>query len=372
MITRRNFAVRLGMSAAALRAMSEAAFAQRAVVRAGDLPTDMVWLNANENPAGPPQVAIDAMREVLPLAGRYHYNEFAQIETAIAASEELSLNQMITGAGSTEVLHSAVDLYTSPTRPLISVTPAYEGPIELARAFGHPVVLTKLRPDYTADVKLLAEAADKAKGGLIYLCNPNNPTSACVKSGDVDWLVNNLPANTMLLVDEAYIHFVESPDVKSALPYVRQGKNVIVARTFSKIYGMAGLRVGFAAAKPEIIERFAPLKNNVISYVSAKAAVAALKDANTIVPERRAKLAKTRRDLCAWLKERGVKYIEPNANFMMIDTGRNAREFITKMPKMGVAPGRPFPPLDNMLRVSIGTDADMAKFREVFWKIYKG
>ncbi len=111
---------------------------------------------------------------------------------------------------------------------------------------------------------------------------------------------------------------------------------------------------------------------NVVSYVSARAVVAALKDSATIVPERRARLAKTRRDLCAWLRERNVKYIEPHANFLMIDTGRNAKEFIAEMPKLGVAPGRPFPPLHNMLRVTIGTDPEMAKFRDVFWKVYKG
>jgi histidinol-phosphate/aromatic aminotransferase/cobyric acid decarboxylase-like protein len=146
---------------------------------------------------------------------------------------------------------------------------------------------------------------------------------------------------------------------------------VIVARTFSKIYGMAGLRVGFAAAKPSIIEKLSELKMNVISIVGARAVVAALKDRENIVRERKAGLAKTRRELCAWLRDRNVKYIEPNANFLMIDTGRNAREFINTMPRMGVAPGRPFPPLDNMLRVTIGTDPEMAKFRDVFWKVYK-
>jgi histidinol-phosphate aminotransferase len=371
MLTRRGFAARFSLGAAAFRISTEMAYAQRATVKAGEIPKDMVWLNANENPAGPPAVSLDAMRDVLPSSGRYHYNEFGQIESLIAGSEKLTADQIVTGAGSSEVLHTAVDLFTSPTRPLISVTPAYELPIELARALGRPVVLTKLRDDYTADVKLLAEAADKAHGGLIYLCNPNNPTSAAVKSGDVDWLVANLPANTTLLVDEAYIHFVEAPDVKSAIPYVQQGKDMIVARTFSKIYGMAGLRVGFAAAKPAIIERLSELKMNVISIVGARAVVAALKDRENIVRERKAGLAKTRRELCAWLRERNVKYIEPNANFLMIDTGRNAKEFINTMPSLGVAPGRPFPPLDNMLRVTIGTDPEMAKFRDAFWKVYK-
>jgi histidinol-phosphate aminotransferase len=371
MMTRRALAGRLGMAALAARLAPEMAYAQRAAVKGSGLPKDMVWLNANENPAGPPAVALEAMRQALPSSGRYHYQEFGQIYATIAASEDLKPEQIVTGCGSSEVLHTAVDVFTSPSRPLISVNPAYEYPIELAKAFGRPVVLTRLRDDYTADVRTLADAADRAKGGLIYLCNPNNPTSAMVKSGDVDWLVANLPANTMLLVDEAYIHFGESPELKSALPHVQQGRNVIVARTFSKIYGMAGLRVGFAAARPDIVERLTPLRINVIPIVSAKGVVAALGDKDRMLAERRATLAHTRRELCAWLRERGVKYIEPHANFVMIDCGRNAREFISAMPKLGVAPGRPFPPLDRMLRVTIGTDAEMARFRDVFWKVYQ-
>jgi histidinol-phosphate aminotransferase len=369
MLTRRTFA---GAAIAAARLMPEMAYAQRAAVNAGDLPKDMVWLNANENPAGPPAAALAAMRDVLPSCGRYHYQEFGQIYAAIARSEDLTPQQVVAGCGSSEVLHTAVDAFTSATKPLISATPAYEMPIELARELGRPVVLVKVREDYTADVKKLAEEAVKAKGGMIYLCNPNNPTAAMVKSADIDWLVANLPPNTVLLVDEAYIHFGESPDLKSALPHVRQGKDVIVTRTFSKIYGMAGLRVGFAAARPELIRKLRPLQINVIPIVSARAVVAALADKENILGERRATLLKTRRELCAWLRERGVKYIESHANFLMIDCGRNAREFIGAMPRLGVAPGRPFPPLDNMLRVSIGTDADMAKFRDVFWKVYKG
>jgi len=372
MLTRRSFAARAGFAAAAARLLPEMAYAQRAAVNAADLPKDMVWLNANENPAGPPQVSLAAMREVLPTSGRYHYQEFRDIYATIARSEELSPEQIITGCGSSEVLHTSVDLLTSATRPLISVAPAYEGPIELARALGRPVVLTKLREDYTADVQKLADEAGKARGGLIYICNPNNPTSAMTTAKDVDWLVGNLPANTTLLVDEAYLHFGESPELKTALPYVRQGKDVIVTRTYSKIYGMAGLRVGFAAARPDIIERLMPLRMNVIPIVSARAVVAALGDQQTILRERRASLAHTRRELCDWLRESKVNFIEPHANFIMIDVGRNAREFINTMPRMGVAPGRPFPPLDNMLRVTIGTDQEMAKFREVFWKVYKG
>ena len=372
MSTRRRFFAQMSAAVAAARVLPEAAYAQRAAVKGVGLAKDMVWLNANENAAGPPPCSLDAMRAVMASSGRYHYNEFGDIYAVMAKAEGLTPEQIVVGSGSSEVLHTAVDLFTSPTRPLIGVNPAYEGPRDVARNLGRPVILTKLLNDYTADVHKMAEEADQAHGGLIYLCNPNNPTSTVTSAQDVDWLVNNLPANTTLLVDEAYIHFVERPDVKSALLYVQQGKNVIVTRTFSKIYGMAGLRVGFAAARPDLTERMARMALNVISIVSARAVVAALADRDNILRERKAALVKTRRELTAWLRERDVRFVEPNANFVMIDVGRNAREFITTMPTMGVAPGRPFPPLDNMLRVSIGTDADMTKFREVFWKVYKG
>ncbi len=372
MSTRRGFIARMAAAAAVARILPEAAYAQRAAVKGAALAKDMVWLNANENPAGPPRCSLDAMTAVLPSSGRYHYNEFADIYTVMATAEGLAPEQIVAGAGSSEVLHTAVELFTSATKPFITVNPAYEGPRDVARNLGRPVILTKLREDYTADVRKMAEEADRAHGGLIYLCNPNNPTSAVTSAQDVDWLVANLPANTTLLVDEAYIHFVERPDVKSALPYVKQGKNVIVARTFSKIYGMAGLRVGFAAARADLIEQMTRMSLNVISIVSARAVVAALNEREPILRERKASMSKTRGEMTAWLRERKVKFIEPNANFMMIDVGRDSRHFITTMPTLGVAPGRPFPPLDNMLRVSIGTDAEMARFREVFWKVYKG
>ena len=351
--------------------LPEMAYAQRAAVQNANMPSDMVWLNANENPMGIPRAALAAMNETLPTAWRYRYQDFRGIYAAIAKSEDLAPEQVMVGSGSSEALHIAVDSLTSATRPLITMAPTYEGPVELARALGRPVVLTKLRPDFTADVHRLVEEAARARGGLIYICNPNNPTSAMTSRQDLDWLVANLPPDTTLLVDEAYIHFGDSPDLASALPYVRQGKNVIVTRTFSKIYGMAGMRVGFAAANADWVAKMSPLRINVISIVSAKGVVAALEDRHNILRERKAAMSKTRGELCAWLKERKVRYIEPQANFIMIDVGRNAREFITEMPKQGVAPGRPFPPLDNMLRVTIGTDQEMAKFRDVFWKVYK-
>jgi histidinol-phosphate aminotransferase len=369
MLTRRNFARAAGAAAAA-RVLREAALAQRAAVRLSGLPADMVWLNANENPAGPPRAALEAASSALPEAWRYHFQEIPGLYDAIAASEGLESGQVIVGAGSTEVLNMAVQAFTSPLRPLVTMHPTFEGPAEAARAMGHPIVRTPLTPGHAADVRRMAEEAGKAGGGMIYVCNPNNPTGAVTPKADMDWLLANLPRDTALVVDEAYIHFGDSPQLVSAMAAVRQGKDVVVARTFSKIYGMAGMRVGFGCARADLAGRMNAFRNNVISYVAARAAMAALADAK-IVPERRAALAATRKALCGWLEERGLSYIESQTNFLMIDVGRPVRDFIPQMARQGVAPGRPFPPLDHMLRVTIGTEADMQRFREVFWKVYK-
>ncbi len=369
MLTRRAFAGRLGLAAAASGMFSEAMYAQRATLNY-KLPKDVVWLNANENPAGPPPAAIKAMTEMLPLSGRYHYQEFGDIYATIAHSQDLEPEQLMMGCGSSESLHAAVEAFTSATRPLITVAPTYEFPPEVTRASGRSVITIPLTDTYTADVRKLVAEAGKAGGGLIYLCNPNNPTSNVTPKSDIAWMISNLPPNTVVLVDEAYIHFAETPEIESALGYVRQGKDVVVTRTFSKIYGMAGLRAGFAAARPELIRQMAPFRNNVISIVTAQAVLAALADKD-LVPTRKAAYVKTRSELCAWMRQKGLKYIDPQANFVMIDVGRDVRDFAREMALKGVAVGRPFPPLNHMLRVTIGTDQDMAKFREVFGSVYQ-
>lgn len=368
-MTRRLFGKRLALSAMA-SFWTEAALAQRALV-SGDVPPGTVWLNANENPEGPCRAALEAMAEALGATGRYHYQEYRDFVAAIARSEGLEARQVLVGAGSSEVLQVAVWAFTGPARPLIYSEPTFELPIGIARALGHPVIPVPLTEAYGADVKRMAAEAEKAGGGLIYLCNPNNPTSTITPKGDIAWLVANLPPETVLLIDEAYIHFSTDPQLESALGYVCQDKEVIVTRTFSKIYGMAGLRVGFGCARPELITRLGALRSNVVSYVSARAVLAALSQLPDMLDERRARLAAVRGDLCDWLREREIGYLEPHANFVMIDVRRDVREVIPELVRRGVAPGRPFPPLTHMLRVSIGTAAEMEKFKRAFAEVYR-
>ncbi|MBI4470043.1 MAG: aminotransferase class I/II-fold pyridoxal phosphate-dependent enzyme [Acidobacteria bacterium] len=355
MLTRRKF---VGVLAAGL---SEAVLAQRAWPTA--TPPGVVWLNVNEYPEGPPQASIAAMMKVLSESNRYHYGEFASFSAALAASVNLEAGNILVGSGSSEVLHCAVEAFVGPTRPFITGWPSYEAGPELTAAKGYPVVKIPLTSDHASDVKRLAGEATRTGGGLIYVCNPNNPTSSITRAEEIRWLAENLPPETYLLVDEAYIHFTEPPEAERAAGLVRSGKRVMVLRTFSKLYGMAGLRVGFVAAPADLILRMKPFRNNVISIVGVRAALAALEMGPDLIRERRAMIARTRADLTQWCRMKKLKYIEPHANFMMIDTGRNVRELGTALVGKGVVPGRPFPPYDTMLRITIGAGGEMAKFK---------
>ena len=368
-MTRRDLALRVGAAATAIPVLTEALLAQRAAVP-GVVPAGTVFLNANENPEGPPQEAIEAMIKVLPSSGRYHYQEYREFYATVARSEGMEPDQLLIGSGSSEVLQAAVHAFTSSTRPMVQLYPTYESVAAVVEALDRKVVRVPLTASYTADVKALVEAAARERAGFIYLCNPNNPTSTVTPKKDIEWVVSNLPGDTVLVLDEAYLHFSETPEMESAFKYIKAGKNVVVTRSYSKIWGMAGLRAGAAYGRPDLMKRMEPFRNNVISIVAVRALLGGLAAADRILPERRTRYNGIRRGVCQWLAAKGVKYIEPHANFMMIDMGRDARPLLPKMISLGVAPGRHFPPMTDFMRVSIGTAPEMEKFRTVFWEVY--
>ena len=370
MISRRRFACDLG-ALTILRSTTASELLLAALSVAGSMPRqDVIWLNANENPLGPPPSAIAAIVNSAAAVSRYHFDELHSFTETIAASEGLAPEQVLVGIGSTEIINAAICAFTSSSRPILTAMPTYDIPVDFAHMLGKSVVQFPLTGDPQFPVGKLIEAAAEARGGLIYLCNPNNPTSSCTSPKDLRWVAYNLPANTVLLVDEAYIHFVEQDVTESAIKFVQDNCNVIVTRTFSKIYGMAGARVGFGCAKPDLIRAMTPFRSNVIPILGLRAAEAALGDRLKLIPTRRASMVRTRQELCDWLRFRNVCYIEPHANFIMIDVGRDARSFGTDMFRKGVAVGREFPPLNHMLRVTIGTDQEMTRFRDVFWEVH--
>ncbi len=368
MTSRRLFAAQLAAMGAGIAASPEVILAQRAL-SLQNWSSDTVWLNANENPEGPPPAALEAMQRIALQTWRYHFPAFRDFYANVARSEQLAPEQIVVGAGSTEVLNLAVLIFTSPSRPLITADPTFEAPAEIASALGRPCIPVPLTPAYAADVKRMVEEAERAGGGLIYLCNPNNPTSSMTPREDLAWMVANLPRNTVALIDEAYLHFVDSYESESALRWVREDREVIVTRTFSKIYGMAGLRVGFACGRPDLVGRLRPFRNSVISILSARAVEAALAGAPKTIAQRRARLTRIRGELCEWLDKRKLRYIKPYANFIMIEVGPNVRQIAAALARKDIAVGRPFPPLNTMMRVTIGAERDMARFQEAFAEV---
>jgi histidinol-phosphate aminotransferase len=370
MVTRRSFMRNLGVLGAAGMYFGETLIATNQARAGVAEKSATVWLDANENPAGPPASAVDAMVRGASDSWRYHFDEFDAFTRAIAQSEQVSPRHVMFGVGSSEVIASAICAFASTSKPMITATPTYDIIVALARSLGRPVIEVPLTSRWAYPVKQLAKAAKKAGGGMIYLCNPNNPTGSLTSNEDIGWLVNNLPANTVLFVDEAYLEFVEPALAESAIKYVREDKGVVIARTFSKIYGMAGVRAGFGCARPDLIAAMNPFMDNVIPFLAVRAAAAALQEKVILVPQRRQANARIRGELCQWLDKNKVRYLPTHTNFIMIDVKRDVRAFGADMLRQGVAVGRPFPPLNNMLRVTIGNDGDMQRFRAAFLKVY--
>jgi len=237
-------------AAASLPFSGEAALAQLSQV--GDIPPGAVLINANENPLGPCPEALAAVGSIAKEGGRYHYELTGQLCKLLAAQENLAVDQVRAFAGSSAPLTQSVLAFTSPAKSLITADPGYEAGERAAKFIGAKVIRVPLTKSFAHDMRAMA-AAD-ANAGLIYVCNPNNPTGTLTSDADIDWLADHLPGDAVLLLDEAYVH-IAGCRMRSDL--VAAGKRVIVLRTFSKVYGMAGLRAGAAFAQPELLSRLA-------------------------------------------------------------------------------------------------------------------
>jgi histidinol-phosphate aminotransferase len=365
-LTRRDFARMAALLAAgaALPFYNESTLAQdiKAIAR---IPPDAIKLNANENPLGPCPDALEAIRKVVPLSGRYLFHEtYAFVET-MAASEGLPTSHVLPSAGSSDPLHRAVLAFTSPSRPLITAEPGYEAPEGAARFMKAKVIKVPLRKDYSHDPKAMATAHSEA--GLIFVCNPNNPTGTVTRKDDIGAIVANKPKGCVVLVDEAYVHFTAS--ASPATDLVAAGKDVIVLRTFSKLYGMAGLRAGAALGRPDLLDKMRALVGpNPLPATGMAGATASLKN-KALVGQRRAILAEVRKDLFAWLDRKGYSYIPSEANMVLIDSKRPGGETAKAMLAHKVAIGRSWAALPNHVRVTIGTAAEMEKFKAAFERV---
>ena len=361
--SRRSF-LQLSAAAAAMQIVTEpmlAAAARRPFSKDG------VMIDSNENPLGPCQSARDAISEIIPQGGRYLDHLTEELVDTFAQQEGLKPDYVHAFPGSSPPLRFAVIAFTSPQKSYVTADPGYEAGMMAASASEARVIKVPLNKNYAHDVKAMLAAAPDA--GLFYICSPNNPTGTLTPHSDIEYLVENKPKGSIVMVDEAYIHFTGAP---STLDLVKAGKDVVVLRTFSKTYGMAGLRCGFAVARPDLMEKIMDRAGwNFMPITALVAASASLKDAR-LVPERRRINAGIRQETFQWLDRNGYSYIPSESNCFLLDTKRPGKQAIDAMAQQNVFIGRIWPIMPTHVRITVGTREEMQQFQTAFQKVMRG
>lgn len=322
-----------------------------------------VRLSANENPYGPSANALTAMHDALRVAFRYPDEIADELVATIAKVNGVSTDQVILGDGSSEILKLTAAAFCSPARKLVMADPTFEAIGAYAKAAGAEVVKIPLTPAYAHD---LAKMAAVPNAGAIYVCNPNNPTASITGKQAVRSFLDSVPQDTFILVDEAYFHYADSADYESVIPYVQMRPNLIVARTFSKIYGMAGVRAGYGIAQRSTIQKMDQQKAwDSMNVVALHGARASLLDAKHVADGRR-RNSETRQQTTSALTKLGYNVVPSEANFFMVNIRRNVRPVILALRQQGVHVGRLFPALPEHLRVTVGTPDEMQAFLTAF------
>jgi histidinol-phosphate aminotransferase len=328
---------------------------------------DAIRIDANENPLGPCASARAAATDILGQGGRYSDWLTDDLVKTLAEMEGVKAEQVRVYPGSSEPLHHAVAAFASPQRSYVTADPGYEAGMFAANAIGAKVVKVPLTKGHAHDVKAMLAAAPDA--GVFYICTPNNPTGTLTSHSDIQYLVENKPQGSIVMVDEAYIHFCDAPSV---MDLVKAGKDIVLLRTFSKIYGMAGLRCGAVFARPDLLEKIENYAGwNAMPITALVAASASLKDAQ-LVPERKHLNSTIRGQVFAWLDRNGYSYIPSESNFFMLDTKRPAKSAIDAMAKQNVFIGRIWPVMPTYTRITIGTAPEMDQFQTAWQKVMSG
>lgn len=331
----------------------------------------MVKLASNENNYGPPKAVMDSMNSAWKYANRYGYPDGDVVE-AIATHHGLKPENVLLTAGSGEVLQVVGTTYLQGGKKVVGADPSYGSVYQHATNIKAEAIKVPLRKDYSADIPGMIKAANDhaAQVGFFYLCNPNNPTGVVVPKDEVDAAVKGIPKGMPILIDEAYHHFVDDPRYAESVNYIKEGRPVIVARTFSKIAALAAMRIGYALAPAELIRQMRPYSMNSVNVLAKWGAVASLKDTAGQADVRR-KIIESRTKTQRELEAHGYPTIPSQTNFFMVSLeGRTVQPVIQEFRGKGILVGRPFPPMINHLRVSVGTPEDMDKFLKAFKEIF--
>lgn len=335
-----------------------------------------IRISSNENPLGPGPKVIEAITREFPEAGRYPFNSTPSdrnLVEAIAKHHSVKPENVTLGAGSQEILKNAVRAFTSPARGLVTATPTFENPTGIARRLGHPVTEVRVDADFRLDTAGMMAAAPGA--GLVFFCNPNNPTATVHGAKTVSDFVQRVRSSApdaAILIDEAYHEYVTDPAYATAVPLAAATPGVLVARTFSKAHGMAGMRIGYAIGHADTIRQLARYKMPYnVSNFGVIAAMTALADPAHLEAERR-RNSDVRAFTMKALDEMGCKCTASEGNFLFVDLHRPARAFRDACAAQGVMVGRDFPPFEQShARISIGTMAEMQKAVDVFRAVLK-
>lgn len=330
-----------------------------------------IRINSNENPLGPGKVVLDAIVGKFPEASRYPFNSTPKSDDLIAllaTKNKVKPENIVLGAGSQEILKNAMRAFVSPYRGLLTAAPTFENCTGFARKMKFPVTEIKVDSNFRLDVENLVATVRGA--GLVYFNNPNNPTATVLGAkvvSDFVERVRRISPDTVILIDEAYHDYVTDPTYETAIPLAMATPNVFVARTFSKAYGMAGMRIGYAVGQTDTIKPLVRLQMPLnVSVLGVAAAVASINDPQHIADES-ARNTQVRAFTVKALTDLGTKPTDSQANFIFVDIGRPAKEFRDACAKQGVMVGRDFPPFENShCRISIGTMAEMQKATQVF------
>ncbi|MFO0284445.1 MAG: pyridoxal phosphate-dependent aminotransferase [Acidobacteriota bacterium] len=354
---------------AALPFYNEFALAQDAAERPrgmrAPMPPDAVRIGSNENPLGPCAEACEAIAKIARYGGRYSpFNEQGDFIKAVSEVEGVKAEFITPYAGSSDPLHRAVLAFTGPGKGLVMGDPGYESGAGTARFMGIKVTRVPLTAGaYAHDVKAMLAADPNA--GVYYICNPNNPTGTITKRADIEWLLANKNKDSILLLDEAYIHFCEE---MPGSDLVAKEKDVVVLRTFSKAFGMAGIRCGMAMGRPDLLAKMRPYGSGMLPITGLVAGTASYR-AKTLVADRRAINTRIREDVFEFLEKKKIKYIPSVSNKLMMEAGRPGAELTKALAAEKVFIGRTWPVWPTMVRVSIGTQEEMNKFKAALSKV---
>jgi histidinol-phosphate aminotransferase len=336
--------------------------------------SNVIRIASNENPLGPGQHVVDVIVGKFPEAGRYPFNAREQepvLVKALAGKHGVANNQIALGPGSGEILSNAVRAFTGPGKPLATAWPTFENPRDTARKINTEVRAVDLDANLRIDINKLVEASKGA--GLVFFCNPNNPTATvhgATAVADFVKRVRESSPDTVILIDEAYHDYVTDPSYKTAMDIAKSTPKVFIARTFSKAYGMAGLRVGYAVGDAEVIKRLNDFRMPyAVNLPAIAAAVAALNNQAHIDQERARNTAVKAMTVKAF-EQMGFKATDSHTNFVFVNINRPAAAFRDACREAGVLVGRDFPPYERThCRISIGTQQEMERAVAVFKKV---